>query len=275
ADVVAGRGDELGELVLEGVDGLHRLVDGQRGLGEPDDLGGVADLDLGDVLGAVDQLEGGGGLAGGADALLVALVPAQGDVVVRLGEADRCLVDLGDQRAGGVDGGEAAALGLLVDDGRHTVGGEHHDVARRDLLRLFDEDGALLLKGLHDVLVVHDLVPDVDGGPVLLEGLLDGDQGAVHTRAVTTGGGEQDTAARRSGHVSHRKGPAHGPTVTVRCRWRALLSRAWLSTRLRKLPSRSGRCRGSSAGGSTGWGRGGGRGRSPSCRGGPAGGGAC
>src|SRR5690606_7401542 len=88
ADVVAGRGDELGELVLEGVDGLHRLVDGERGLGEPDDLGGVADLDLGDVLGAVDQLDVVGGLAGGADDLLVALVPDQEDVVVLLGEAD-------------------------------------------------------------------------------------------------------------------------------------------------------------------------------------------
>src|SRR5690606_33401688 len=135
---------------------------------------------------------------------------------------------------------------------------------------LFDEDGALLLQGLHDVLVVHDLVPDVDGGPVLLEGLLDGDHGAVHTRAVTTGGGEQDTAARRSGHVSHRKGPAQGPTVTVRCRWRALLSRAWLSSRLRKLPSRSGSGPASSAVGSTGWARCGWRGRSPGCRGGVA-----
>ena len=83
-----------------------------------------------------------------------------------------------------------------------------------------DEDRALLLQGLHDVLVVDDLVADVDRGAVLLQGLLDGDHGAVHARAVATGGGEQDTAlvarsvfarggggrrAGRGSHASHRK----------------------------------------------------------------------
>ena len=43
---------------------------------------------------------------------------------------------------------------------------------------------------------------DIDRGPVLLQGLLDGDHGAVHARAVATGGGEQDTAASRSSHAT-------------------------------------------------------------------------
>ncbi|MGX1250499.1 hypothetical protein RKD48_003010 [Streptomyces ambofaciens] len=154
-----------------------------------------------------------GGLAGGADDLLVALVADQQDVVVVVGEADGFLVDLGDEGAGGVDGGEAAARCLLVDDGGHAVRGEHHDVPRGDLLRPLDEDRALLLQGLDDVLVVDDLVPDVHRSPVLLQGFLDGDHGAVHTRAVATGGGEQDTAARRSSHGTHRKAAFGGSKI--------------------------------------------------------------
>ena len=137
-----------------------------------------------------------GGLAAGADDLLVALVADQEDVVVLVGVADGFLVDLGDQRAGRVDGGELAALRPRRGRRGDAVRGEHDDVALGHLLRLVDEDRALLLQGLHDVLVVHDLVADVDRGPVLLEGLLDGDHGAVHARAVATGGGEQDTAAQ-------------------------------------------------------------------------------
>ena len=155
----------------------------------------VADLDVRDVLRAVDERDVLGRLAAGADDLLVALVADEEDVVVLVGVADGFLVHLGDQRAGGVDGGELAALRLLVDHRGDTVRGEDHDLALGHLLRLVDEDGALLLQGLHDVLVVHDLVAHIDRCAVLLKGLLDGDDGAVHTRAVATGGGEQDAAA--------------------------------------------------------------------------------
>src|SRR6201999_3500289 len=55
--------------------------------------------------------------------------------------------------------------------------------------------------GLDDVLVVHDLLAHVDRRTVLLQGLLDGDDCAVHTSAVATGGGEQDPAGCLSGHA--------------------------------------------------------------------------
>ncbi|GGW88674.1 hypothetical protein GCM10010383_17160 [Streptomyces lomondensis] len=55
---------------------------------------------------------------------------------------------------------------------------------------------------------------DVDRSAVLLQRFLDGDHGAVHTRAVATGGGEQDTAARRSRHASHRKAAFGGSEIT-------------------------------------------------------------
>ncbi|GAA4069760.1 hypothetical protein GCM10022233_52540 [Streptomyces shaanxiensis] len=62
-------------------------------------------------------------------------------------------------------------------------------------------------------------MPDVHRSAVLLQGFLDGDHGAVHTRAVATGGGEQDTAARRSSHASHRKGAFGGAKIARVTGW--------------------------------------------------------
>lgn len=69
--------------------------------------------------------------------------------------------------------------------------GEHHHGPLRDLLRPLGEDRTLPLQGLHDVLVVDDLVPDIDRRTVLLKGSIDGDHGTVATRVTS---GEQDTA---------------------------------------------------------------------------------
>ena len=50
-------------------------------------------------------------LAHGAEHLVVALVADEDDRVALAGEANRFEVDLGHQRAGGVDGPQAALLG--------------------------------------------------------------------------------------------------------------------------------------------------------------------
>jgi hypothetical protein len=242
-----------GNLFLRRVDRLHGLVDRQRGLGEPDHLGGVAHLDLGDVLGAVDERDVLGGLAGRADDFLVALVPDQEDVVVLLGEADGFLVDLGDQRAGRVDGGELAGRGLVVDDRGDAVRREHDDGPLGDLRRPLDEDRTLLFQGLHDELVVDDFVADIDRGPVLLQGLLDGDHGTVDSRAIATGGGEEDTAASRSSHASHRKAAPGGSKITALGRLAGSSGTGGARERLRRA-WRSARRRGSSPQGSGAWG---------------------
>ncbi len=70
-----------------------------------------------------------GGLAGGADDLLVALVADEEDVEVVLREADGLLVDLGDERAGRVDRGELPLGRLLVHGRGDAVRGEHDDRA--------------------------------------------------------------------------------------------------------------------------------------------------
>ena len=62
---------------------------------------------------AVDDLDVLGRLARGSFDFLMAVVADQQDVEVVLGEPDGFLVDLGHQRAGGVDGPQPAVLGGL------------------------------------------------------------------------------------------------------------------------------------------------------------------
>jgi hypothetical protein len=114
------------------------------------------------------------------------------DVVVVPGEALGLLVHLGHQRAGGVDGAQVALGRLLVHGRRHAVRGEHHERALRHLVGLVHEDRAAVLEGLHDVLVVHDLLAHVDRGAIGLQRLLHGHHGPVHARAVAAWLGEED-----------------------------------------------------------------------------------
>ena len=113
-------------------------------------------------------------LAERADHLGMAGVADQHDLAAAR-EMDLGLaVHLGDQRAGGVEREEVAALGLLGDRLRHAVGGEdHRRVGVGNFVEFLDEDRALGLQALHHVAVVHDLVADIDRRAVALERLLD------------------------------------------------------------------------------------------------------
>jgi hypothetical protein len=64
------------------------------------------------------------------------------------------------------------------------VGREDHGGAGRHLVELLDEDRATPLEVGDDVLVVDDLLADVDGGAVEVQGLLDRDHRPVHAGAV-------------------------------------------------------------------------------------------
>ena len=102
-------------------------------------------------------------------------------------------MDLGDQRAGGVDIEQVAAARLGRHGFRHAVRREHHRPVVRHLVELVDEDRALGLEVLDDIAIVHDLVTDIDRPAVALDGALDDLDGALDAGAETARAGEQDS----------------------------------------------------------------------------------
>jgi hypothetical protein len=102
-------------------------------------------------------------------------------------EFDRFQVNLGDQRAGGVDDLQVPVRRLAPDLGRDAVGAEDRPRAVGDLVELFDEDGALAAQAVHDVLVVNDLLTDVNRRAEGLERDLDHVDRPDHSRAESAG----------------------------------------------------------------------------------------
>ena len=100
-------------------------------------------------------------------------------------------VHLGDQGAGRVEIGEAAALGLGGHGFRHAVGGEHDGGVFRHFGEFVDEDGALVFEIFHHGAVVDDFVADIDRRAVAAQRLLDDADGAVHAGAKSARACEQ------------------------------------------------------------------------------------
>ena len=103
-----------------------------------------------------------------------------------LGDLD---VHLGDQRAGGVEHLQPAALGVGAHLLRHAVRAEDHGGAGRHLVELLDEDRALGAQVVDHVLVVHDLVAHVDRRAVQLERALHDLDRALDAGAEAAGAG--------------------------------------------------------------------------------------
>ena len=174
-------------------------------------LSGSGTSSAGDLVGGFDQDDRLGRLAHRPFHLLVAGVADHHHRVALGGEAAGGDVDLGHQRAGGVDRPQAVGGGVVVDRRGDAVGGEDDDRALRHLALLVDEDRAALGELLDHVFVVDDLFADVDGGAVDLQRALDGLHGAVDPGAVAAWGGEQDLA--RAGDC----GAWHEPRVPIAC----------------------------------------------------------
>src|SRR5712691_2006822 len=83
------------------------------------------------------------------------------------------IVDLGHQRAGGIEDRQAACGRFLLHAPRHAMGAEYGDGERRDFRQILDEDCALVLQAFDYVFVVHDLVAHIDRRTIFFEGALD------------------------------------------------------------------------------------------------------
>ena len=93
----------LGKFGLERVDNVPRLVQAQRRLGEIGNPFRICDFEGSDFLYGRDHLGDLRSFAQGAFDLVVVPVADQHQRIALSGELDRLHVDLGDQRAGGVD----------------------------------------------------------------------------------------------------------------------------------------------------------------------------
>ncbi len=108
ADVVGAGTDDAREALAQAREDRARFVDRERRLGDVGDALGVGDLELLDVVLALDEHDLVGGLAHRAFDLLVPVVADEHDRVALLGEAHGLAMDLGHERAGGVDRLQAA-----------------------------------------------------------------------------------------------------------------------------------------------------------------------
>src|SRR5690606_4013570 len=99
--------------------------------------------------------------------------------------ANRLLVNLGDQRTGGVEIKQVAVARIGRHGFRHAMGRKHDGamaMLHRDFTKFLDEDGAPLLQAFNHIAVVHDLVAHIDRSPVLLQRKHNDLDRPIHTR---------------------------------------------------------------------------------------------
>src|SRR5262249_25077679 len=132
------------------------------------------------------EMDAAGNAAARALDFRMALMADQDDVEALLGIALALAVDLGDQRAGGIDDGQVAQRGLVGDLLRDSVGAEDRDGTLGSLVQLVDEAGADAPQLLDHALVVHDLMTDIDGRAIFLEREFDDLYGALDAGAKSS-----------------------------------------------------------------------------------------
>jgi hypothetical protein len=115
------------------------------------------------------------------------------DLTARVIVALRLHMDLGNQRAGGVEIEHLARLRLGRHRLGHAVGGEDHRPVHRALRQFFDEDGAQGPQALDHVAIVDDLVAHIDRRAELLDRPLDDLDRPVDAGAEPARRGEEDS----------------------------------------------------------------------------------
>ena len=173
----------LGNLIFERVDDVARLIQAQRGLGQVGDMVRVRHLERVDFLGAGNHLGDVRSFAQRAFDLVMVAMADEDQRIALLGELYGLDVDLGDQRTGGVDHLEAAALAALPHGRRNAVGRVDDPLAVGHVVDLVDEDRALFRQLVHHIAVMDDFAAHVDGGSEGLQGDFDDVDGAHHARA--------------------------------------------------------------------------------------------
>jgi hypothetical protein len=119
-------------------------------------------------------------------------VADQQNRVAFLGEADGFEMDLGDERAGGVNGVEIARAGCFADGRGDTVSAVKDDLIRGDFVDAIHEDDAALLEAFNDMAVVYDLVINIKRSAEKLQRALEAVYRHVDAGAEAARIGEND-----------------------------------------------------------------------------------
>src|SRR6185503_12329873 len=192
ADVFRVRPDDGRKARAQRVDHRLGVVDAERRLRDIGKLLRIADLQAGDLFGLRDQINFAINAAHRAFDLGMAGMADQHDLAPLIGVALALAMDLGDQRAGGVDHRQVARFGLVLDGAGYAVGAENRHAAGRDFSELVDEMRALGAQSLDHMPVMDDLVPDIDRGSVFLECALDDFDRALDAGAKPSWLGQND-----------------------------------------------------------------------------------
>src|SRR6266566_2308046 len=212
-DVIRPWTRERTEAFFQRVHRRAHVVERQRRLADHGD-GPAVGLELGGRLRRLDDHRRLRALAMRTDHLDVVGVSDERDEMAAVRVAARLRMNLRDERTDGVHDTQAAFLAVLAHGRCNTVGGEDTDLTGRDLVLVVDEDGAQVLETTDDMVVVHDLVPDVDRRSVLGEQALDDLDCTVDPRAEGPGCCEQNAFAH--GFVSTARGREGAEGETVR-----------------------------------------------------------
>src|SRR2546430_1633784 len=92
-------------------------------------------------------------------------------------------MNLGDQRASGVNDSQLAGFGFVAHRWRHAMGAENQHCAVRNLFNGFDKDRAAAAQLLDHVSVMHDFMVNIHWRTIGFEGQLDDIHRAHHAGA--------------------------------------------------------------------------------------------
>src|SRR5579863_1821832 len=187
ADILRFRSANHGESFFQTRDDIFGFIQTQRRLSEVGNMRRVVDVEGVHVFDRFDEDHLRRRLAQSADHFVVILVADQDNRVTLTSKLNCLQMHFRYQRAGSIDDGEVALLALLANLRRYAVRAENGAGAGRYFLEFLDEDCAQIAEFVHDVLVVHDFLADIDRRPIEVERYLDHVDGAHHAGAKTAG----------------------------------------------------------------------------------------
>ena len=173
ADIVSFRTHDARESTLQRVHDGSGIVDRKRGLRDVGKIGRVGDRQPIDVGDRFDEMDAAVTLPHGPLDLRMSPVADHHDGAPLVAHSRDFDMDLGDERTGRVEYGEATRLGVGTDRLRDPMRRKYDGAPGGHLVQFLDKNRALRLEIVDDKFVVNDLVPHVDRRAVLRKRLFD------------------------------------------------------------------------------------------------------